>query len=218
MHRLRIALVGLFLPLLLIGLAPAPVQAASVDPPQAPPRTTLTFAASGFASGEPVNFWVRDPNGVLLGSVRYQVLATSAGAATWQWRIPRGAQPGAWLMVARGRESGSERFIPFEVLLPAEPDLAYPPRPIASVSPAVGAPGTRFAFVARDFRQQERAAYWLNTPDGRIVSERSFSVETDDREAAWTWQAPADAPRGMWQMVIRGTDSQRERVIFFEVR
>ncbi len=214
----RWILAGWWLWLLIGGLAPAAAQAASVDQPQAPPRTTLTFTADMFASREPVNFWVRDPNGILLGSVRYQVLATSAGEATWQWRIPRGAEPGAWLMVARGQNSGSERFIPFEVIPPAEPDLAYPPQPIATVSPPVGTAGTRFAFFARDFKQQERAAYWLNTPDGQLIGDRNFNVETEKGEAEWTWQAPANAPRGTWQMVIRGTNSLRERVIFFEVR
>jgi hypothetical protein len=118
-------------------------------------------------------------------------------------------------MVGRGRNSGIERPIPFEVLPGGEPASESK---VIDVLPKVGEPGTRFEFVGRDFDDDEEVGFWLNAPDGRIVSSRDYLVDADDGTATWTWRAPDDALRGRWQMVARGKDSNIERVITFEIR
>jgi hypothetical protein len=203
--------------LLILGLLPAHVSAqdSGVVPASGRPGDTFRFFASGFWPGEPVNYWVSTPGDSVLGNVEYEVRASNAGRAAWEWRVPRSGQAGYWLMVGRGRNSGIERPIAFEVLPGGEPPDESK---VIDVIPKVGAPGTRFEFVARDFDGEERIGYWLNAPDGRIVSSRAYRTDADDGDAAWSWRAPDDALRGRWQMVARGKDSNIERVIVFEVR
>jgi hypothetical protein len=203
--------------LLLGGLLPASASAqeSGVAPLSGKPGDTFQFFASGFWPNEPVNYWASAPGGVVLGNVEYQVRANDAGRADWEWRVPRSAQPGYWLMVGRGRSSGIERPIPFEVLPGGEPANESK---VIDVVPQVGGPGTTFQFVGRDFDGDEGVAYWLNAPDGRLVGSRDFRTGADDGDATWSWQAPADAMRGRWQMVARGLDSNIELVIFFDIR
>jgi hypothetical protein len=203
--------------LLTLGLLPASVSAqeSGVAPASGRPGDTFRFFAAGFRPGEPVNYWVSAPGDIVLGNVEYEVRANNAGRAEWEWRVPRSGQAGYWLMVGRGRDSGIERPIPFEVLPGGEPAEESK---VIDVLPKVGGPGTTFEFIGRDFDGEEDVGYWLNAPDGRIVSSRAYRVGADDGDAAWSWRAPADALRGRWQMVARGKDSNIERTIFFEIR
>jgi hypothetical protein len=90
----------------------------------------------------------------------------------------------------------------------------------ANVTPAVGPPGARFAFVAFGFNANERIGVWVNTPGGEAIAitvERLNQADGDGR-ADWYWTAPADAQPGTWQLIARGLDSKVERVISFEIR
>ncbi len=213
-HPFRLVLALL---LLALSVVPASVSAqeSGVVPASGPPGDTFRFFASGFWPGEPVNYWISAPDDIVLGNVEYQVRASDAGRAAWEWRVPRSGQAGYWLMVGRGRNSGIERPIPFEVLPGGEPASESK---VIDVIPKVGEPGTRFEFVGRDFDGDEDVGFWLNAPDGRIVSSRAYRVDADDGTAVWSWRAPDDALRGRWQMVARGKGSNIERVITFEIR
>ncbi len=92
--------------------------------------------------------------------------------------------------------------------------------PAMGVYPAYGAPGTRFGFVADGFQRHERIAVWMNTPDGRVLTEGIENLFPASREGrvTWNWNAPADASFGTWQMVVHGLRSGMEYVIPFEIR
>jgi hypothetical protein len=139
------------------------------------------------------------------------VQANEAGEAAWTWRAPNVAQPGFWLMVARGRESGIIRTIPFEVRGGGSN--------LATVEPPAGPPGTKFRFIVNGFDDDEEVGFWFNAPDGSVVGREDWRTGTDnDGEAEWVWRSPSDAPRGRWQMVARGKESNRQVLLFFELR
>lgn len=87
------------------------------------------------------------------------------------------------------------------------------PRPtnattLADVEPATGYPGTIFTFSATNLRPGEVASYWLNMPNGAIVSDRTYTVKVQpDSSATWTWTTSTDAMAGTWSMVIEGIQS-----------
>jgi hypothetical protein len=209
--------VGVLLALLLLigGVAVLPrlarAQAASVDPPSGSTGTEFSFAASGFLSREPVNYWVSLPDESVIGNPEYQVRANETGEAAWTWRAPNIAQPGFWLMVARGRESGIIRTVSFEVRGGGGN--------LATVDPPAGPPGTKFSFTVNGFDDDEEVGFWFNAPDGSVVGREDWRTGTDDDgEAEWVWRSPSDAPRGRWQMVARGKESNRQVLLFFELR
>jgi hypothetical protein len=195
-----------------------PTHAQDSSPPvTGAPDTVLTFSVDGFQPDEPVNYWISLPDDrVVMGNVAYQVTADRSGRAVWQWRIPPYSPPDTWLMVARGRESGILHTTP--IMITSVPDM--PVAPIAFVEPQAGAPGTTFSFFARDFETDESIVYWINTPDGELIGSREFRIsneDNDDGRIRWEWSVPPDAPRGTWSMAVRGTESNRERLIFFDV-
>jgi hypothetical protein len=92
--------------------------------------------------------------------------------------------------------------------------------PTTNVNPSMGAPGTRFAFMATGFASKEQIAVWVNTPAGTpmaIKAEKLNGANSDGR-ADWFWTTPDNAAAGTWQMVARGAESGTERVITFTVR
>ena len=92
--------------------------------------------------------------------------------------------------------------------------------PITNVNPGMGAPGTRFAFMATGFASGEKIAVWVNTPTGApmaITAEELNGANSDGR-GDWFWTTPDNAAAGTWQMVARGATSGTQRVISFVVR
>ncbi len=188
-----------------------------VEPPAGPPGTNFAFVADGFLSNEQVNFWATAPDKNVLGNPAYEVRANQAGQASWIWQAPTSAQPGSWLMVGRGRDSGLEQVIRFEIT--GTETAAPPAQQIANVEPASGPPGTTFQFFAAGFDDEERLGFWVNTPAGTILSHHDYrAVANKNGRADWSWQAPADAQRGFYSMVARGEETNTERVILFEIR
>lgn len=90
----------------------------------------------------------------------------------------------------------------------------------ANVTPSVGPPGARFAFVAFGFNAEEQIGVWANTPAGEAIAidVEELNRADGDGRADWFWTAPDDAQRGMWQLVARGLDSEVQHVITFEIR
>lgn len=192
---------------------PAAAQDTSVDPPAAEPGTRFRFGAGGFLPGEEISFWINLPDGNLLGNAAYVENADEEGVARWEWSVPRRTPPGVLGMNVLGRESGLFHAIPFEVVF--DPDQGA--IPLVSVAPIVGEPGFTFSFFARAFDDEEEVGYWFNGPDGTLISDGSFRETSDDGEVEWTWTAPEDVQIGFWSVVVRGEDSNNERVIRFEI-
>lgn len=90
----------------------------------------------------------------------------------------------------------------------------------ANVTPSVGPPGARFAFVAFGFEADEQIGVWANTPAGEAMAIEAEELNRADGDgrADWFWTAPDNAQPGTWQLVARGLDSEAQRVISFEIR
>lgn len=125
------------------------------------------------------------------------------------------------------------------LLVPAEAVFAQ--RIVApSVTPRDGVPGVRFTFVAPGFigavpdedadeNTGEQIAYWINLPDGRVIStERHEGKGADDDtmrpmiarangygEVTIRWTSPGDAMAGPYSLVMHGLDSDFEVVLPF---
>lgn len=89
-------------------------RATSIVPATGEHGTRFSFFAPGFQPEETVGFWLNAPDGRIVGSPDYQVVADAAGTR-WTWNAPNDAQPGRWQMVARGSVSYRERVIPFDI-------------------------------------------------------------------------------------------------------
>ncbi len=221
MRYLRALSMVAVLALLLVGLVITPAPAAAythtghVHPYTNAPGTTFTFSAHGFEPREYVGFWANTPSGIVVSDAGYSTRANHDGYAQWRWTAPWDGQPGTWTMVARGGVSGRERVIAFEV---QEPDPYVHQAWQVHVEPYANAPGTTFTFSAHGFEPREYVGFWANTPSGIVVSDAGYSTRANhDGYAQWRWTAPWDGQPGTWTMVARGGESERERVIAFEI-
>lgn len=189
----------------------------SVSPASSGPGTTFRFTANGYNAIEWIEIWINTPDGKVLegpkppvddpdhSSGRRNARADGQGTAQWDWTAPNDAIAGTWEMVARGVDSRILRTIPFTIVrdTPAQPAIT------ASVNPPVGAPGTTFTFTANGYEEGERVGYWLTAPDSSITRFDQELVGDGKGTITWTWTAPADAPRGLWQMVARSSQSDK---------
>lgn len=192
----------------------------AVSPASGVPGTRFAFMATGFSDDEDIGVWVNTPTGEPMVIQPEELFgANGDGRADWYWTSPTDAVPGIWQMIARGVDSKLERMISFEIIagqpIPPTTDPSE-----SNVDPEVGPPGTRFAFAATGFGDNELIGVWVNTPAGQpmeIKPEALYGANSDGR-ADWYWTSPADAPIGTWQMVARGVDSDVQRIILFEIR
>ena len=201
-----------------IGELPPPDtgQPYGVTPSAGVPGNLFRFFATGFKAGEYVNVQVNGPGGVVVtdGLVVAQP-ANPDGRIDGSWNSPASAATGAWQIVARGSDSGVVQTIPITL----QPATAGPP-PHLDVSPAVGAPGMRFVVSAAGFAPEEDLSVWVNLPDGHAAPTTVEGVlrSAPDGRAGWTWVAPQDAQRGVWQMVAHGRKSGVEVVGSFTIQ
>lgn len=95
----------------------------------------------------------------------------------------------------------------------------------------VGVPGTPFTFNATGFRGNEPIAYWINTPDGKVIS--TDPLETPDQFGKTTkplvtesdadgnviiyWTAPSNALVGSYSLVVQGLETSRQSVVSFKL-
>ena len=109
-----------------------------------------------------------------------------------------------------------------------------------SVTPSDGVPGVRFTFVAPGFigaaykddvdkDQGERISYWINLPNGTIISTQKHEGKgaEDDRieplmvranghgEATIFWTSPENAMPGPYSLVMHGLESNMEVALPF---
>lgn len=120
---------------------------------------------------------------------------------------------------------------------------AFAQRMVApGVTPTDGVPGVRFTFMAPGFKGMvpdedakngtgERVSYWINLPDGRILSSEMIAGKGDEAdkeqpfqaqangygEVTIRWTAPDNAVIGRYTMVMRGLSSDLEVRLPFTV-
>jgi hypothetical protein len=184
------------------------------------PGDEFDFYAEGFEDEERVGYWINAPDGSIISSDGYWADANDDGRADWDWRAPANAMSGFYSMVARGESSFVEVVIPFQIA-PHEERPGEAPEEGADygVEPGVGAPGDEFDFYAEGFANEERVGYWLNAPDGSIISSRGYWIDANTSgRADWEWRAPGNAMTGLYVMVARGESSGVEQTIPFEIR
>jgi hypothetical protein len=125
------------------------------------------------------------------------------------------------------------------LLVPAQAALAQ--RIVApSVTPRDGVPGVRFTFTAPGFvgavpdedadeNTGERISYWINLPDGTVIStEKHVGKGADDDsyrpllarangygEVTIRWTSPGDAMAGPYSLVMHGLESNFEVMLPF---
>jgi hypothetical protein len=202
------------------GVQPEEGTDSNVEPNVGRPGDTFDFYATGFEDEERVGYWLNAPDGSIISSDGYWTDANDDGRADWEWRAPNDAMLGDYVMVARGETSFIEVAIPFQVLPHTDRPGETPEESADSnVEPYVGQPGEEFDFYAEGFDDEERVGYWLNAPDGSIISSDGYWTDAnDDGRADWEWRAPNDAMLGVYVMVARGETSGVEQTIPFEVR
>lgn len=191
------------------GPTPIPGLTGSAEPPAGPPRSQFRFTVSGFPRGErELSYWFTDAKGAPVRADE-KIKVNGEGRASWTWTAPRLAEPGTWVMTARGKYTGLEVQVPFTIVVPDPP--------AATVSPEAGPASTTFAFRATGFNVIERLDTWVERPDGSRT-EGTFGVRADGNGVAvWNWRAPADAAPGVWTMIARGRDTELTFRITFTV-
>ncbi len=178
---------------------PAPGASGSVAPASGPPQSTFRFTLSGFARDErELSYWFTDAKGAPVRADE-KIEVDADGRASWEWTAPRLAEPGQWVMTARGKYSGREVRVPFTIVVPNPP--------AATVNPVAGPLSTSFAFRATGLNVIERVDTWVERPDGKAI-EGATGVRADGAGVAvWSWKAPADTPPGVYTMIARGRDT-----------
>lgn len=218
------------------------------------PGSTFTFMGDGFRAatsndradpGEKLTFWINTPDGRVIDTIRLSEkdkegrlelpfigTARHDGSFILTWKAPADSIIGDYTLVAHGLSSQRELVIPF-VIKPqsAAQSVQY------TVTPQVGKAGEAFYFAATGFaggdtkrEPGERIAYWINTPDGQVIS---TVAEKDDDELAprplvdrarhdgtvrLVWIPPVDALAGDYTLVMHGLDTQFEVILPFTVR
>lgn len=204
------------IPFVLDGPPPPAAPTASVTPTAAYPGDTLTFTANGYADIEEVAYWVNAPgrSSPVDTSESGELYSTVDGYVTWQWTIPGYAQPGPWLMVARGRRTGFEHQIGFTVLDVGQSGSAPE---TARVQPDSGPPGTTFRFTASNFSRNEPVQYWATAPDGQTFSNRDGVFADELGNVSLQWATTPDTMSGAWVMTLQGATSLKRVDIGFTI-
>ena len=205
--------------LLLVALAlPSAAQAQSLTLLAAQPSVaagqSITFTGTGFTKGERVVSWATSPDQAVIGGDNADSKGEQ-GQISITFRVPKDAIGGRWALTAFGRTSQTPVVATFDV----QGRTVDTSTPQAAVAPAVGAPGTTFAFAALGFENKEKVSYWFTGPDSVIHAAFPEKIRSNkDGRVDLTWLAPADAPRGVWVLTIQGIDSDVARGVPFEIR
>lgn len=208
----------------------------AVQPTSGVPGTTFAFFATGLSSNARYAYWATSPNGTVFGNDDYRT-RTFGDRADWSWTSPGDAQPGTWVMVIqrvpndddtdeeKDRKEQDRKEIQFVITgpggapPPSQPAPGQPAPGEQAVEPGVGPAGTEFAFFATGFESNERVGFWVNAPDGSVLSDGDWAVDANSNgRADWRWESDDNLAAGFYTMVARGADSNVERVIPFEIR
>ena len=202
---------------LLLALPSAALAAAFTLTPTTPgvaAGQTMFFTGSGFTPGEQVAIWATAPDQTVI-SGDFEFAKGATGDLDIGFKVPEDALGGRWSLTAYGFISKTPVITTFEVQ-GRDPATAVPQ---AIVAPAVGAPGSQFAFAALGFKKKETVSYWFTGPDGVIhAAYPAGDSANSDGRVDLSWRAPADAVRGTWVITIQGIKSGIARGVPFEIR
>lgn len=215
---------GILLALLLAVLVlPLPgvarAQAITLEPEQlvVEAGSAIRFIGTNFQPGEKVGWWATAPDGVVLGGEEVRA-SRDRGYIEILFDVPSHALGGRWAMTAYGNLTQVPVIATFEVIGRA-PEQVDPEDFDVKVAPPVGPPGTRFAFAATGFDEEEDVSYWITAPAGTVYAAYPKGETADNNgRIDFAWTAPFDAPRGVWVMTMQGYDSGVARGIRFEIR
>lgn len=255
-HRMLkpMAVIVTVIALLFAFALPVSIAAQTTAAPQwGVPGSTFTFLGSGFKgatdkdpaySGEKLTFWINTPDGRVIDTVRLDKedsqgrlevpmkgTARHNGTFVMTWKAPLDSVIGGYTFVAHGVSSKHEQVFPFVIKPQSEMRTTQ-----HTVVPTEGKAGTAFYFSAVGFKggptkddAGEHIAYWVNTPDGRVIStvadkgedEQAPRPLTDrarhDGTVRLVWTSPANAPAGNYTLVMHGLDTQTEVVLPFTI-
>jgi hypothetical protein len=93
----------------------AAAGSAHVEPRSGAAGTTFAFAATGFAAGERVGYWLNAPTGAVIAIDDYDHYANGDGRFDARWGALADAAPGTWQLVAQGATSGVLHVIAFDI-------------------------------------------------------------------------------------------------------
>jgi hypothetical protein len=187
-----------------------------VLPEEGPPGTTFTFVgrSPAFIPGEQVGTWFIQPNGEPF-NVDQGVSVDPNGQIFRLWKAPPDAYGGEWIFRAVGISSGYNIDMRFRIT-----DAPPPPPPEVvdvplEVTPERGPPGTVFTFRAGGFVGGEQVSTWLVLPNEESLDAASWIFADADGVVTWEWASPADAPGGVWNFWLRGSQTTlRENIPF----
>ncbi|MEI6777815.1 MAG: hypothetical protein WCK70_13025 [Chloroflexales bacterium] len=227
------------------GVVPSYAQTTTTTVIEGVPGVEFTFQAAGFRANEDISFWINTPDGKVISTEPLDqtnnfgnstkpmtTWADANGSVTINWTAPMNALTGDYSLVIRGIQSKYQQVISFRLNKQGSQTVTQ-----YDVVPASGQTGTVFVFHATGFRGSanidgEQVSFWINTPDGKIISTEPL-IETSptgnttkplvaqansDGIVKMFWSAPADALPGNYSLVAHGIVSQREVVIAFRVQ
>ncbi|MEI7768978.1 MAG: hypothetical protein WCI67_03265 [Chloroflexales bacterium] len=209
------------------------------------PGTPFIFESAGFQDSEHVSYWINTPDGTVIatkpldkpdksGRTTTPLLdwADANGNVTIYWTAPSNAIPGSYSVVIHGLASSVQKVIPFTINAAGSQIETQ-----SNVTPAAGPVGTLFIFHATGFVGStvvdgEHVSYWINTPDGKVISTEPLNSPNKiggttrplqaqagtDGVVKIFWTATAGLNPGSYSLVVHGLVSQHEVLIPFTIQ
>jgi hypothetical protein len=256
MQAHRLSLLGSLAVAALLALAIGPAALAqkaaapSVTPREGVPGTLFTFYAPGFKGavpaadedenlGEQIAYWINTPDGKVIAteplSEKDEYGNTTRPLLTWanghgevmvRWHSPTAVLPGAYTMVLHGRSSDIETVIPF-----ALHEAGWQTVLQSNVTPRAGPAGTRFHVIDTGFVDNEKVAFWINTPDGDVIATETLRDKDEygnttrplmekangDGVVNIYWYSPKDLEPGIYSLIAHGLDSHHQVLTYFTI-
>lgn len=217
-HRRWFGVAALVLITLVFGI---PAARAQTGAPTIQPTTpiiaagkTIRFTGAGFALGERVATWATAPDQTVY-SGQFFYAARADGTVDLTFHVPGDAPGGRWGFTAYGDRSKMPAITNFEV----QANQASENRPVDTVDPAAGPAGTRFRFNMYGYNDNETISYWITGPDGKVFAAYPRKEKADKRgKVSFSWNAPSDAPHGIWVVTVQGIKSGRAKGLRFEIQ
>jgi hypothetical protein len=215
---------------------PAAVS-ASVTPRCGPVGTVFEIQAFGFKPGEAISFWLTTPQGQVAGTPAPLDIGNHPGGFQDEFDSSFLAQFGSqvygiWAITYQGADSNHQSIVWFKITQPGGGGGAATPTPVpgggggvpagceasnnrdATVNPAAGPAGTRFAISVFNFQANEDASYWFTDPQQRVIgSEQTIQIGPNG-SVNLTFNSTG-LPTGHYALTVHGRSSGHESIANF---